>query len=359
MNKVPSKHILKVVFLPQTEVYEGNPYWEQLHAHLEMHGVEFVQTDDKLYLQWRWLLRNRRLVDVIHFHFIQHNYAINEKQASIKLLMKFIGKLVWAKLLGYRLVWTLHNLYPHEPLLPEYVERAAYLFMSQISDAIVVHCENAREALAREFYRRRSVYTIFHPNYIGAYDNTISREEARTKLGLKKQHRVVLFLGGIRMYKGIDELIQAFTMLHGEELRLVIAGKPKHNMSEEDVQKMVQGDSRILLALQFIPDDDLQIYFNAADVVVLPYANVLSSGSALLAMSFGRPVIAPSIGCLTEIVIDSAGILYGPEETNGLYSALEKAMSQDLKAMGENARSWATQFTWDGMAKKTLDVYHS
>lgn len=364
MNEKPTKtvqegHTLKVVFLPQTEIYAGNPYWEQLQASMEQQGVEFVQTHDKLYLQWRWLVRNHRRIDVIHLHFLQHHYAADDKRASAKLLIKFIAKMILAKLLRYRIVWTLHNLYPHEKLQPEYIGRLAYIFMAQFADAVIVHCEHARAALAREFHRRKNVCTIFHPNYIGAYPNTISRKEARVKLHLFEHQRVILFLGAIRAYKGVDQLIQAFQRIPGEELVLVIAGKPWRTMSENQIQDMAHADGRIVLVPQFIPDTDLQTYYNAADAVVLPYTNVLSSGSALLAMSFRCPVIAPAVGCLTEVITSETGVLYDPSEMDSLYTALLHALSQDLRTMGENAYKRAAQFTWEDMAGKTLKVYRS
>ena len=355
----PDCRALKVVFLPQTEIYAGNPYWEQLQAKLEQIGVEFVQTDDKLYLQWRWLVQNRHRVDVIHFHFLQHHYAVNEKSASAGLLMKFIAKLILAKLLGYRLVWTVHNLYHHEKLYPEYIGRLAHLAMAHLADAVIVHCEHARQALADKFYRRKNVYTTFHPSYIGIYPDIISRKEARAKLHLSEHQRVILFLGTIRAYKGVDQLIQAFRRISGEELVLLIAGKLWHTMSEAQFQALSLGDKRIVFVPHYIPDMDLQNYYKAADAVILPFTNVLSSGSALLAMSFGCPVIAPAIGCLAEVITPDTGVVYDPREDEGLYKALLHALSQDLKDMGENAYKRATQFTWDDMAGKTLQVYRS
>ncbi|HEY9709635.1 MAG TPA: glycosyltransferase family 4 protein [Oculatellaceae cyanobacterium] len=357
---IQNNNALKVVFLPQTEIYEGNPYWTQLQTNLEQLGVVFVQTEDKLFLQWRWLLRNRRCVNVIHFHFLKHHFSADEKYASTRLLMKFLGKLLLAKLLGYRIVWTLHNLSPHEKLEPESIGWFAHLAMAQLANAVIVHCESARRALAQKYYRRRSVFTIFHPSYIEVYPNTLSKKEARGMLKLADGQRMILFLGTIRAYKGVEQLIKAFQRVKDDNLVLVIAGKLWHSMSERNfLQDSSYLDKRIFPVPKFIPDKDLQIYYNAADVVVLPYTNVLSSGSALLAMSFGCPIIAPAVGCLTELITADTGVLYDPSEVDGLYKALLQALLQDQKTMGENAYKRAAQFTWEGMARKTLQVYRS
>jgi glycosyltransferase involved in cell wall biosynthesis len=350
---------LKVASLPQLEIYEGNPYWEQLQTNLEQQGVEFVLTEDKLYLQWRWLMRNRGQVNVIHLHHLRHHYTVREQYASAKSLAKFVGKLLLARLLGYRVVWTVHNLYPHERLQPQIIGQLTHIAVAQLATAIIVHCEYARESLARAFYRRRNVYTIAHPSYIGAYPNTISRQEARTRLGLSDHQRVFLFLGTIRPYKGIDRLTEAFSKIPGGELTLIIAGKPWHTMPESELQALAQGDKRITIVPRFVPDTDLQLYFNAADTAVLPFTDVLSSGSALLAMSFGCPVVAPATGCLPEVITADTGILYDPSDPDGLHEALLQCQSLDLERMGQAAYRQATQLTWGEMARKTLQAYRS
>jgi len=316
-----------------------------------------VSLKDKLYLQWRWLVQNRGQVDVLHLHFIQHHYVANDRWPLVKLLVKFVGKLLLARLLGYRIVWTVHNLYPHERLRPQIIGRLAHIVLAQLATAIIVHCEYAREVLTREFYRRRNIYTIPHPSYINVYPNIISKQKARALLDLANNQRVFLFLGTIRPYKGLDRLVEAFCRIPGDELRLVIAGKPWNTVPPGELESLAQGDERIILVPRFIPNTDLQLFYNVADIIVLPYTEVLSSGAALLAMSFGRPVIAPAIGCLTEVVTLGVGSLYDPTDPQGLYKALLRARTADLETMGQNAYKRATELTWTDMALKTLRAY--
>lgn len=348
---------LHVVFLPQTDVHKGNPYWQQLQASMENEGAVFVETEDKFYLQWRWLLQNRRQVDVIHLHFLKHHYTVREEANSLSMLVKFVFKLLFARLLGYELIWTVHNLYPHEKLQPVYVERLARIAVAQLSTKIIVHCDYARDALAKAFFRRRKVYTLPHPNYITAYPNTVSKSEARTQLNIPEDKRVILFQGAIRPYKGINLLVDAFKRIDGDHLTLLIAGKPDRSAPSEAIQALAEGDARIKIFPYYIPDDELQIYFNAADLAVLPYTNVLSSGSALLAMSFGCPIIAPAIGCLPEVVQPGTGILYDVSETDSLYKALLEGVSLDLELLGKNAYEHAKRFRWETVGKQTLQVY--
>jgi glycosyltransferase involved in cell wall biosynthesis len=111
--------------------------------------------------------------------------------------------------------------------------------------------------------------------------------------------------------------------------------------------------------LKFIPDDDIQAYMNAADIVVLPYKNLLTSGAAMLAMSFGKPIIAPNVKCIADTLDNEGSFLYSNE--NSLSGALQNVLEKDriaLQNMGIHNLRLAEQFGWDEIAKKTYGVYN-
>ena len=354
-----SNFMMRVAFFPKVEAYKDNPYWKLLESSLKEVGAELVNTNDKYYLQWQWLLRNRNQIEILHLHHLEPHYAADQHHASPKLFAKFIGKLLLARLLGYRIVWTLHNLSPHDPLEPIYVGRWTHLLVAQIAHVIIVHCEYARKALKTEFHRSRNVYTIPHPNFICVYPNSVTKKQAKEALGLTDRQKVFLYFGAIRPYKGIERLIEIFKEMPGENLALIIAGKTWNQEIGDSLMKSVGEDHRIHLILQYIPDESIQLYFNAADVAVLPFSNVLSSGSALLAMSFGRPVVAPGIGCLTETLKNGAGILYDPSDLSGLRKALQQSLTVDLDLLGKQAMQRIKELTWRNTAQMTLQAYRA
>jgi glycosyltransferase involved in cell wall biosynthesis len=98
---------------------------------------------------------------------------------------------------------------------------------------------------------------------------------------------------------------------------------------------------------------------NAADVLAFPFRRVLTSSSVMLAMSFGRPVIVPRMGCLPELVGEEAGFLYEPGDVAGLAGAIERAAGADLPGMGAAAMRRANAYSWRDMAVDTLKVYSS
>lgn len=118
-----------------------------------------------------------------------------------------------------------------------------------------------------------------------------------------------------------------------------------------------KADSQCLLNLSNIPDEEVQFYLRACDVVVLPYRDILTSGNLILSMSFARPAIIPAVGCVPETIDSECGILYNPQEANGLENAMIQAKEMDLEKMGQNAYERAKRFDWDMIAEKTKDVY--
>ena len=341
-----------------------NPYQSCLAEELKKCGVNVILVSDiKGKLPLLETVKCYWKPDIVHLHWI-HSFIISPN--VLKTIVKgfrFILELAILKLKGIKLVWTVHNLLQHEQQHPflELLFRSATV---RLCDYVIVHCNCAREIVVK-IYKLckkdfKKIAVIPHGNYIGSYKNNVSRLEARERLGLTRSEIVFLYIGKIRPYKGLLHLLKSFMRLKLPTARLIIAGKPSSIQLTKAIKTLAERDSRILLKLEFIPNDQIQIYLNAADVVVLPYRNVLTSGSAILAMSFGRPVIAPRIGCVAELIEDNkGGFLYEPENRNGLFEALLKAIQSHkrLYIMGKYNLYKIRKFNWIEIAKATLQLY--
>jgi beta-1,4-mannosyltransferase len=204
-------------------------------------------------------------------------------------------------------------------------------------------------------YSRATV--IPHGNYIHIYENVIDKMQARKQLRLNTEDIVYLYFGQIRPYKGTLELIDTFRKLDAPRTELLIAGSPYNNEIVEDILKRCNKNENIKTILKFIPDDEIQIYMNASDIVALPYKDILTSGAVMLAMSFGKPIIAPLIGCIPDVLDNEGGLLYNPSDDNGLLEAMRHALDADLIKMGKHNLELAKQLQWDDIAKRTYKIY--
>jgi glycosyltransferase involved in cell wall biosynthesis len=229
------------------------------------------------------------------------------------------------------------------------------------ADAILAHCETAKRLAVAEFdlHDRDKVHVVPHANYIGSYDNRTERAAARAELGLHGSAVVILFLGQVRPYKGVLGLVDTFRRLPEADAHLVIAGK---SLTQEDVALIRQriGDAaNITYEPGFVPDDRVQVYMNACDAVVLPYRDILTSGAAVLAMSFGKACIAPRLGCINDLLDEHGAVLYDADEADGLERALAESVARrsELAVMGRHNLAQIEPWSWDRMAQMTLDVY--
>ena len=349
---------MRVAWFPKASDLPNNPYWELLRRELERMGIEFETSHNSYWMTYRWLWQHRNRVDVLHFHFIQSHYASANQRGSLRRLAKFSHYLLVARLLGYRIVWTAHDLMPTWPMPPQWVEWLARLTMARLAHRVMVHCDRARQLLREHFGIRNRISVVPHPSYHGAYPNAVSKAVARESLGIGQDCFVAGFVGGIRPNKGIEELISTFAKLSSPDAVLLVAGKPwQPDSYVARVEALAAMDPRVRFTPERIPDGDLQRYLQAADVLVFPFTRVLTSGSVVLAMSFGRPVIVPRLGCLPELIGTDSGFVYDPQEPHALGAALERAMGSNLTRMGAAAANRVNAVTWRDLARRTEGVY--
>ena len=185
-----------------------------------------------------------------------------------------------------------------------------------------MHGEHTRKELLGRHGYKRPIDVARHPAYTGWYRDDVSREQARAKLDLPNDARVYLYFGYIKPYKGVEDLIQAFDALADDQAILVIAGKPMDEAIRDEIGALATGNRRIRTHLAYIPDEAIQDFFRAADIVVFPFQHTQTSGSLMLALTYGCPVIAPAIATLPEYLDGNSSILFNPGIPGDLLRAL-------------------------------------
>jgi glycosyltransferase involved in cell wall biosynthesis len=336
----------------------ANPYGGLLARALADVGVELVAGHAEPFTA-EWVRANQGEVDVLHLNWPNFLYDAPDLAGQVARCADLVSNLTLARTLGYKIVWTVHNLYPHETLSHS-LDRLLHLALTNLCSAVIVHCEHARQLVHQHFHRDENVFVIPHGHFIDAYPNTLDRQAARQQLGIDEESFVYLFFGNVRPYKGLETLLEVFGRLPGADLRLLLAAKVYNDYGDHFVEEARRADPRILVhPSRFFANEEFQRFFNAADVAVLPFLDVLTSGSTITALSFGIPVIVPGVGCLPELVHEPAGIVYDQQQPDALYAAMLAMQQRDLAAARQAAYQRAQSLGWDDIARATLAAYRS
>lgn len=347
---------MKVIFIP--DYRKVNPYQKALADSLSKEGVEVsFGTTSSLFPVLRSVKSDWR-PDILHIHWIHPFLLASSKGKTIVKSICFIAELVVLRILGIKFVWTVHNIVNHEKRFS-----SLELFFTKIAirffNRIITHSHFAKNEVKKVYNitDNSKIQIIPHGNYINNYKNAVGRIEARNKLKIDEKEIVFMYFGLIRPYKGVFELIDSFKKLNVPQKKLLIVGKPCNNEFAKNILKRCNKNENIKTVFEFIPDNEVQIYMNAADIVVLPYRNILTSGTIILAMSFGKSIIAPAIGCIPEALDREESFLYDPSVKDGLIKAMRQVFDSDLEKMGRHNFKLAKQLGWDKIAKKTYEVY--
>lgn len=351
---------MRVWFLPLSS--RSNPYQSMLAEHLSTLGVRTNRVPGGAESgaggsgEVDFRARPRR-GDVIHVHWIDQLILGRTRIGSVVKGGLFLCRVARARLAGTRLVWTAHNLRSHDRLFPALEWFMTRMFARQCH-AIIVHFDGATK-LVRRYYRLGdgpSFELIPHPGFGECYPTSVNRAEARRRLGYGRVETVFLSFGKIRPYKEVERLVDTFRNIGGADTRLLVAGSPRREL-RPGIAERAGGDQRIKMNLEHIDDERVPEYFLAADVFVLSASAAFTSGSAVLAMSFGLPVVGPRGHHLCSVLGPDYPLLYRPSERGGLRHALQKALEVNLVSLGSQCRQAVEGFTWQEAAKKTAAVY--
>ncbi len=346
---------------------DRNPYQEILDAALAELGVE---TDyliagpgshtAKLALLPFGLLRHRLAgARIFHLHWMFPFVTVwaQRTRSGRRLAWAwFVVCILTAKALGYRVVWTAHNVLPHTPVFVD--DRAARRWLLAHADAVIALSAATVPALEALGACRPRV--IPPGSAVDKYPVTVGRSEARDRLGLGLHERVLVFVGQIHPYKGVDHLLAASAGLpNAVHLRIMVIGRCADDAERRTLERLAaRAGDRVLTRFEFVPDEEIQYYLVAADAAVLPFVGVSNSSSLMLAVSFGLPVVIPDLEELRDVPREVA-VRYGTEP-RGIQAALTRVAAMDpdlLASMSDKARAYAASFSWEAAARETHDLY--
>ncbi len=315
---------------------------------------------------------------VLKYYFKLVRYTATAKPPIFHILWNNKFELVdrtllmlFYRLLGKKILFTAHNVNAGKRDSSDtFVNRLTLRIQYRLAHQVFVHTAKMKDELMTEFGVPADRITIIPFGINNAVPITsLSQSEARQRLGIAAGKKTILFFGHIAPYKGLEYLVSAFKSLSGErdDLCLIIAGGPKNCETYwNGIQEMTSAGERegkILLRPQFIPDADTEVYFKAADVLVLPYTHVYQSGVLFLGYSFGLPALAADVGSLGEDIVEhETGFLFKSKNSVDLAKTIERYFASDLfrelTVRRPRIRAFANErHSWEEVGKLTVGVY--
>jgi glycosyltransferase involved in cell wall biosynthesis len=323
--------------------------------------------------------RLNKLLRVVRYYLRLLRYAATARTRVFHVLwnnkfelMDRTVLMLYYRMLGKQVVLTAHNVNAcKRDGKDTAVNRLSLKIQYGLSDHIFVHTEKMKSELRAEFGVPEGKVTVIPFGINNAVPSTeeLTTDQARQALGLSSSHKVMLFFGNIAPYKGLEYLIDALAEVAKRDAnyRLIIAGTIKRC---DDYWKKVQAAmgrngarARMIERIEYIPDEAVELYFKAADVLVLPYTHVFQSGVLFLGYSFGLPVIATDVGSLREEILEGrTGFVCRPCDPLSLAGAIERYFASDLylnlEARRREIRDYANErYSWAKVGRITVGVY--
>lgn len=283
--------------------------------------------------------------------------------------------MLYYKICGKKIALTAHNVNREKRDAKDSLLNRMTLGMQyRLCDHVFVHTQRMKEELCQDFKVAPNAVTVIrYPMNYALPDTELTPAEAKRQLGLAKDERAVLFFGKVRPYKGIEHLLAAFKVLsastpHTGSYRLILAGEPKKGSEEylNELQDFITKNllpEQVVLRFQFIPDEEMELYFKAADVMVLPYKEIFQSGVLFLSYSFGLPVIATDVGSFREDIVEGySGFLCKPGDPADMARAIETYFTSDLfknlRVRRQELKDYVNaNHSWTAVAELTCQAY--
>ncbi len=297
-------------------------------------------------------------------NWVQTALKIRELKPDMVILQwwhPYFSPCYWSicKLLGkIKVLFVCHNVFPHERfpmdrfLAKTVLKQGDYFIVQSKQD------ENDLKSIKKNPKYKRTV----HPTYNAFKLQNMSKEEGRRLLHIPEDEKVLLFFGFVREYKGLKHLINALPKIvkNTENVKLLIVGDFAGD--KDEYLKLIEKNNvseYIEIHDGYIPDKEVEKYFTASDVVVLPYESATQSGIVQIAYGFEKPVIATNVGGLPEVVLDGkTGYIVETQNVEAIAKSVNRFFSENkAEAFKNNIIAEADKYSWDRMAEIIKNLY--
>jgi glycosyltransferase involved in cell wall biosynthesis len=301
------------------------------------------------------------VADVLHLHWVYPLWREGRWAGLIPGLRvrRGLALLEGIRATGAPLIWTVHNVKPHDGYRRG--EQSAYARLHALADLRVFHSQSAMaEAHALGGQGRGETLVLPHGNYQGAFPPPAPDAEVRAREGIPQGARLLLCLGQVREYKGFDVAVRAARTLERDACHLVVAGRPIDH-SARRLEELASGAGNVRLILEELPAQRVADLLAAADVVLLPYRAITGSGMFLHALTAGRGVVASDLPYFRELLAaePDAGVLVATEDPDALARGIRAFLASPREKAREAAARLARAFSWESVTAPLARWIHA
>jgi len=291
-------------------------------------------------------------VSIFHFHIFYTNILV-------------LFNLLLVKILFGKVVLTVHDVSSFSNSFNSSIIRK---MIYKLTDRIITHNEFSKLEILNINANLSSFISIIpHGNYVPFINIQHDKEKSKEQLGIPNNRRILLFFGMIKKVKGLEVLLSALkgVVKQNPDILLVIAGNPWEN-DFSAYQKIIDENNLskyILLRTKFIPQEDVEHYYCASDLVVLPYKKIYQSGVLMMTLSFGLPALVSDLPPLKEVISDNEnGFLFKTENVSDLTTRINSILSDEVmmeKVRVKGIELINTKYDWGEIGRLTKLVYQS
>lgn len=356
------RDVVPVRIVSSEPLSHPNPYVRLFYGALEHEGFDWVGT---FVPSRRWLCEHAGEFDALHVHWLE--WMMRAEPDCFRRLLSIRGgwRIVrrmrplfpWLQLAALArflaeararrkcIVWTCHNVEPHEGAT--WPERAAFRALAGATDLVICHDEAARQRCWALYRPTGSLVVMRHGNYDGVYPKARPRDEVRRGLGLPLDRPLVLCVGQVRPYKGVDLVCEAVERLAGR-VALLVAGDSHVVSCTREIERRVGALPDAVFVNRHLSDQEFADFVGASDVVALAYRRLTGSGSALAVLTLGRGVVASDWPFFGDLLRGHprAGRVFTPGDARGLATAIEDLLAVDPGEREKAALALAAAFPW-------------
>jgi len=352
----------------------ADAYLELFYNELSKNGFDYL---GEIQFSVKWFLTTGSKIDIYHIHWpesmwrqyiprfqslllkknIFGSYFAYRKLRKIYELLgvvNFFFLLTIAKLKNKLILWTCHNIEPHEK--PSLLDRYAYHLLAKVSDKIIVHGNSAFDGINKIYSPRCEVINMNMGNFKDYYPVPGLRQHIFKKYDLKHDLPVVSCIGNIREYKGIDLACKAVLPIN-KKINFIIAGRPSSDFNMEPLIKLVSKMENATIINHFLNDQEISDLFSITDIVMMPYKKITGSAIILNALTFGASVVTSDLPFFSEILDgnENAGVVVKGKEANDYTKAILNILKIDKDERCRLAFHISEQYNWSDVIKPVIE----